>query len=468
MKTSWVQLCLCVSLCLVSASPDHHHHNMQKASRGMRDQDNKQQLLYILLDGFRWDYLDKVPVSELPGFTKLLKEGGRARWTNPLFPSLSYPTWTTLATGLHAEYHGIVGNYFYDPVDKDIFSLFDTDATGKSKWWTAEPLWTTAEKAGLKTAQYLWSRCDVPFDGVTTHFCEYFVKIPGKDIFMQNIGRGLNKLSEGYDLVQVYTEHADNTGHTYGPDAPNILQMVKDLDDVIHYLLTQLQERELTDKVNIVIVSDHGMTSTASEDVNMIELDDYLDSSLVEHIADAGAFMNIKVPQQNVDKVYEQVSQMPSVNAYRREDVPERFHYSNNKYIHEIILQADMGTFIMGSRSGKQLPPRYPSVSLGGHGYNPDYQNMKGIFFAKGPAFNCEWLLEPIHVVDVYQVLTHVLGITPQPHNGTWSRVEPAFAFNNERKGCNAAPIHGLSTSLVACLVASFLYSVYTLYTLRR
>lgn len=55
--------------------------------------------------------------------------------------------------------------------------------------------------------------------------------------------------------------------------------------------------------VNIVIVSDHGMTSTAYEDINIIELDDYLDTSLVENIADAGAFMNIKVPQQNVDKV---------------------------------------------------------------------------------------------------------------------------------------------------------------------
>lgn len=42
----------------------------------------------------------------------------------------------------------------------------------------------------------------------------------------------------------------------------------------------------------------------------------------------------------------------------------------------------------MGSRSGKQLPPRPSKVSKGGHGYNPDYQNMKGIFFAKGP---CEY-----------------------------------------------------------------------------
>lgn len=72
-------------------------------------------------------------------------------------------------------------------------------------------------------------------------------------------------------------------------------------------------------------------------------------------------------------------------------------------------------------------------------------------------AFNCDWLLEPIHKVDVYQVLTHVLGITPKPHNGTWSRVEPALALRNRREGCNVAPSHALATSLTVLLVAPFL-----------
>lgn len=42
-------------------------------------------------------------------------------------------------------------------------------------------------------------------------------------------------------------------------------------------------------------------------------------------------------------------------------------------------------------------------------------------------AFQKGKVIEPIHVVDVYQVLTHVLGLTPQPHNGTWSHVQDAF-----------------------------------------
>ena len=52
---------------------------------------------------------------------------------SPIFPSISYPDWTTLITGLWPESHGVVGNYFYDTIQKDNFSLFDADSTGKHK-----------------------------------------------------------------------------------------------------------------------------------------------------------------------------------------------------------------------------------------------------------------------------------------------------------------------------------------------
>ena len=53
--------------------------------------------------------------------------------------------------------------------------------------------------------------------------------------------------------------------------------------------------------VNIIIVSDHGMSSTPVE--NKIEIDNFLNVSLVEKITDKGGFMSIKVPEENVEKV---------------------------------------------------------------------------------------------------------------------------------------------------------------------
>ena len=73
------------------------------------------------------------PPEDLPGLNKFLKEGVKAEYMKPLFPSLSYPSWTTLVTGLYPGYHGIVANYFYDPKDKDYFSLYHSTMSGKAK-----------------------------------------------------------------------------------------------------------------------------------------------------------------------------------------------------------------------------------------------------------------------------------------------------------------------------------------------
>ncbi|CAL4074487.1 unnamed protein product, partial [Meganyctiphanes norvegica] len=165
----------------------------------------RNQLLLIMLDGFRWDYVD---MQDLPGFQKFLNEGVRAKWINPLFPSLSLPTWTSFSTGLYPENHGIVGNYIYDPVAKDFFSLDDSDSMGQQKWWEAEPIWITATNQGVKTALTLWSQCHVSYGGVLPAHCKPYV-YPTLDnpvkfqTLNEDITKAIENLEEGYDLVQV-------------------------------------------------------------------------------------------------------------------------------------------------------------------------------------------------------------------------------------------------------------------------
>merc|ERR1719244_639743 len=169
------------------------------------------------------------------------------------------------------------------------------------------------------------------------------------------------------------------------------------------------------------------MTDTAPGNIERHEIDNYITADLVENMADKGALMNIKVPEENVEQVYQQVSSIPGVNALKHEDIPEEYHYKNHKYVHDVVLVSDEGNFVMSSHSDKMLPPRSDFVYYGAHGYNPDVKDMKGIFFARGPAFHKDRVIEPIHMVDVYQVLAHVLGVPPQPNNGTWSKVQPAL-----------------------------------------
>ena len=56
-------------------------------------------LAIILLDGFRHDYVDLFDKGELPNFHKIISEGVRAKYVQTIFPSLSKPSWATIATG---------------------------------------------------------------------------------------------------------------------------------------------------------------------------------------------------------------------------------------------------------------------------------------------------------------------------------------------------------------------------------
>lgn len=54
-------------------------------------------LLVLLIDGFRYDYMDNL--QELPGFGEFVGSGVKVDYMTPDFPSLSYPNYYSLMTG---------------------------------------------------------------------------------------------------------------------------------------------------------------------------------------------------------------------------------------------------------------------------------------------------------------------------------------------------------------------------------
>lgn len=121
-------------------------------------------LLLISFDGLQAlkfnEYLSKFPDSN---FNRLIREGVRARQMKPIFPTKTWPNHVTLVTGLFAESHGIVGNALYDPAsDEAVNFVFGSNAQDPKFWnTTAEPLWMTAKKQGLRTASLNWIGSDV-------------------------------------------------------------------------------------------------------------------------------------------------------------------------------------------------------------------------------------------------------------------------------------------------------------------
>ncbi len=103
-------------------------------------------LILISLDGFRWDYLDLV---ETPNLNRLASGGVRAEGLIPVYPSKTFPSHYSMVTGLHPGHHGIISNNMYDSEMDSEFHLYDREAVGDGRWWGGEPIWVTAERAGI-------------------------------------------------------------------------------------------------------------------------------------------------------------------------------------------------------------------------------------------------------------------------------------------------------------------------------
>jgi predicted AlkP superfamily pyrophosphatase or phosphodiesterase len=54
----------------------------------------------------------------------------------------------------------------------------------------------------------------------------------------------------------------------------------------------------------------------------------------------------------------------------------------------------------------------------GGHGYDNELPSMRAIFIAHGSAFNKGVVIEPFENVQVYNVMTRILGLRPAPNDG--------------------------------------------------
>lgn len=194
-------------------------------------------------------------------------------------------------------------------------------------------------------------------------------------------------------FIAAYVPNVDSDGHKYGPNSTEIRSTISQVDDMLAKLFSGLQERNLTDIVNVVIVSDHGMATTSTERV--VQLDDLIDMNLVERI-DGWPLRGLRPKRpEDVDSLKVQLETLAenyshAVEVYTRETMPERYHFSNNDRIAPLWVIPKTGWVIVerpdfdvqeALASGKDYHPR------GVHGYNHEHPLMRAIFVARGPAF---------------------------------------------------------------------------------
>ena len=388
--------------------------------------------ILISLDGFRADFLNR---GLTPAMNAFIASGVSPRYMTPSFPSVTFPNHFTLVTGLYPESHGIVGNQFWDPKLKEEFYYINTSISMQPKWWNAEPLWVTSEQQGVRTAVHMWpgSEAHIP-DREPSYVDNYnesetltrkvdrllgWLDLPGDDDKQEGDKRP--------QLLLSYVPNVDADGHMYGPNSTEIRATIADVDSMLTILVEGLLQRNLTEIVNLVVVSDHGMATTST--TRLIQLDDLIDMSLVDHI-DGWPLrgLRLKDPERDVPILYQKLlgvaEETGTFDVYTLDTMPTRYHFTNNDRIAPLWVVPKTGWAVVERTDfdvADALAQNQAYAPMGLHGYDHEHPLMRSIFVARGPAFphRPNSRVAPFQNIEVYNIICDSIGIKSHPNNGT-------------------------------------------------
>ena len=359
--------------------------------------------ILISIDAFRPDYLAR---GDTPVLDALEKDGLKATM-RPSYPVLTFPNHMTLVSGLRPDRNGIVANIMFDPRRPgDRFYNKALESSDPFWWAEAEPIWITAEKAGIRTGTMFWPGEEAAHDGIRpSDWARFDPNFTSEQRFRTVVDWMRRPAAIRPRFVTVYLDDVDKAGHKHGPWGAPTIDAVRQVDALIGEFAAQL--KALGQPVNFVIVSDHGMRAVQPERTVLIDRLLPKDSfTLISY----GPFATI-APTPGQEEAVARILLAPHKNmtCWRKADVPTRFHYGANPRVAPFVCQSEAGAEIM-----TVLP-----TNKGDHGYNVDDPEMTALFLASGPAFDrTARVPAKFDNVDLYPLLARLIGVAPLPGDG--------------------------------------------------
>jgi predicted AlkP superfamily pyrophosphatase or phosphodiesterase len=371
-------------------------------------------LILVSIDGWRWDYDLKAPA---PNLRALMQRGVRAQNLIPSFPAKTFPNHYTIVTGLYPGHHGIVANAVRDPATGRTLERTAVNEVRDPMWWGGEPIWVTAQRHGRTAAAMFWPGSEAPIGGILPRYWKpYDGSFPPEKRVDQVLQWLDLPVADRPALIHLYFSDADSAGHDYGPDSREVQEAIRRADGYLGRLLRGLNDRGLGERVNVIVVSDHGMAPVDS--TRVVVLDDYVAAGDVD-VVDINPTLGIFSKSGQDEAVYESLSRAhPRLRVFRPHTTPEEWHFRDHPRIPPIVGVADEGWQVLRRSTMNQILAGKVAADRGNHGYDPALMSMRGIFIAAGPAFKPAATVPEFQNIHIYNVLAELLRIPPAPNDG--------------------------------------------------
>ena len=379
---------------------------------------SQRSVLLVSLDGFRAGDLDP---DITPNLARIARDGVRARWMTPVYPSLTFPNHYSIVTGLVPDHHGIVHNTMRDP-ELGGFKLSDRAAVGDGRWWGGEPIWVGAEKAGLRSATLFWPGSEAEIAGVRpTRWRPFDDKMPLHARVDTVVGWLSEPDATRPRIATLYFETVDHASHAHGPDSPQARDAIRAVDTAIGRLLDGLTARGRLEDTDLIVVSDHGMVTVPPGNVIAVEDMATLEEAVVVTVGQVVTM----IPKPGFEATVERklLGAHPQYDCWRKGELPARRRYGTHPRIPPIVCQMHEGWDALPREAMAKRPPH----DRGSHGYDPALPSMRALFLARGPSFRRGVVIEPFVNVDVYPLLARLIGIEAAATDGDIASLLPAL-----------------------------------------
>lgn len=363
-------------------------------------------VVLVALEGFRWDYAERYSANNL---LALGKRGVAApRGMLPSFPAERLPNLYTIVTGLYPGHHGMVADSFFDPAQQAQYSSTDEKTAGDGSWYGGVPLWSLAEKQGIRTACAGWPGCNAEIAGARPKY----VGRSGadSDVVRQVLDWLKLPAPEQPRFIAVAFDELERTARRFGPDAQETRAAARRMDALIGRLKAGLDATRLP--IDLIVVSDHGL---AKPDGGWVTLDECAD---LKNFETAGTLLYGKTEPER-ERAYNQLKKASSqFVAYRLKSAPAGLHLYQNPRMGDPVTIAT-GPYAMRAHAA-MTGSAGAAASQAVAGFDPHFvPEMKAVFIAAGPDIVEGKPVASFDSVHLYPWLAYLLGLAPPKTDGS-------------------------------------------------
>jgi predicted AlkP superfamily pyrophosphatase or phosphodiesterase len=395
---------------------------------------------------------------QVPTLRALVARGAASDGALSVFPSVTYPSHTSIVTGVVPAKHGIVSNRSFDPLEDDLDGW---------RWYAEDirrdPIWRLAERAGYPTAMVHWP-VSVGAD-VTWRMPEYWrakndndrklVRALATPDLLESVARehpdfwprfqppvskddaltdvALHILTTAEPtLLLLHMVEVDGEQHKHGVWSPEAKAAIEKDDAQLARLLGAIERRGWTRDASIVVASDHGFMDAPSmvrpgallREAGLVAVDaggKVVDWKAQVVVSSAQAYVYVRDPadratQDAVRRIFTDKAKTPGIGrVYEAADIaaaggdPAAF----------LALEATPGFQMGGGVNGPyQAPPTYRAT----HGYDPLRPEMRASLLLLGPNVP-HGTIPDAHLVDVAPTIASWLGLEMKDVDGHPLRV---------------------------------------------